>query len=494
MGESSVTLPTFRVQDKPVGEPAAAPEISARFDPARSTILRAVSKLDLIIRGGTVVTAREVLRADIGVQDGRIVAFQPEFTEAADEIIEAAGWHALPGVIDAHVHFNEPGRTEWEGLASGSRALAAGGGTLFFDMPLNSNPPVLDPASFHAKRTLAARESVADFAIWGGLTPRNLEQVEPLAGCGVIGLKAFMCASGMDEFPAADERTLREGMKRAAQMKLLVAVHAESEATTRQLTEERAAHGVTTARDFLDSRPIEAELEAIRVALDLAGETGCPLHIVHVSCGEGVALVAAARARGVDATCETCPHYLTLSEEDFLAQGAVAKCAPPLRPLDARARLWQRLLAGEVATVGSDHSPAPAALKTGDDFFKIWGGIAGVQHTLPLLLHEGHHQRGLELPAVSRLLSHNVALRFRLPPEKGGLKIGGDADIALVDLGAEFEVQREELLDRHRLSPYVGRRLRGRVRRTLLRGQTIFSEGKILPKPAPRLIKPLRNV
>jgi allantoinase len=445
--------------------------------------------LDIVIRGGQVVTAREVLRTDIGLADGRIVAFGDDLPAAKQETIDATGLHIFPGVIDPHVHFNEPGRTEWEGLETGSRAFVAGGGAVFFDMPLNSSPPVLDVAAFNAKRNVA-RSSLADFALWGGLTPKNLNELDRLATRGVIGFKAFMCHSGLDEFPAADEKTLRQGMAIAALHKLPVAVHAESDAITSQLTQERVEHGLTSARDWLDSRPIEAELEAIRVALKLAEETKCKLHIVHVSCGEGVAHVAAAKKRGIDVTCETCPHYLALTEDDLFTLGAPAKCAPPLRPKATQDLLWAMLQAGHIAFVASDHSPAPPEMKMGEDWFKTWGGIAGVQHTLSLLLTEGHHQRGLDLPSIARLTSHNAAVRFDLRQEKGGIKIGAEADFAFVDLNAEFEVHRWELLNRHPLSPYAGRKLRGKVVRTMVFGQTLFLDGKIVATRGGNLLKP----
>jgi allantoinase len=392
-------------------------------------------------------------------------------------------------VIDAHVHFNEPGREDWEGFETGGRAFVAGGGTTFFDMPLNSSPPLLTVEAFDAKCQLAPK-ATADFALWGGLTPFNLDQLEALAARGVIGFKAFMCDSGLDEFPAADDETLRFGMATAAGLNLPVAVHAESDEFVRRLTEERLAHGLTSMRDWLDSRPIEAELEAIGIALELAMETGCKLHVVHASCGEAVALIAAGRQRGVDVSCETCPHYLTLTEDDLFDLGAFAKCAPPLRPKASQDLLWAEIFAGRVTTIGSDHSPAPPAMKAGEDVFKIWGGIAGVQHTLPLLITEGYHQRRLDLPSIARLTSHNVAVRFDLPPEKGGIKIGADADFAFVDLDATFEVKRWELLNRHPLSPYAGRTLHGTVVRTMIAGRTVFLDGKIVSTGGGRLLKP----
>ncbi|MDB6111694.1 MAG: allantoinase, partial [Pedosphaera sp.] len=278
------------------------------------------------------VTATTAKPLDVGVADGRIVALKADLQASSREVIDATGLHIFPGVIDAHVHFNEPGRTQWEGFVTGSKALAAGGGTLFFDMPLNAHPPTLDADSFSQKLSAAKAGSLVDFAFWGGLVPTNLDHLEELAELGVIGFKAFMSNSGIEDFSSVDDHVLREGMKRAARLKKIVAVHAESDVLTRELSEQSLRLGKTSVRDYLDSRPIEAELDAIKRALAIAGETGCALHIVHVSCGVGIALIAKAQKAGVDVTCETCPHYLVLTEEDVVHLGAVAKCAPPLRP------------------------------------------------------------------------------------------------------------------------------------------------------------------
>ena len=448
-------------------------------------------ELDVLLRGGTVVAATELLSADLGVADGKIVALSPGLTSSSREIIDASGLHIFPGVIDAHVHFNEPGRADWEGIETGSRALAAGGGTLFFDMPLNAHPPTVDADSFDQKLAAARANSLTDFALWGGLVPGNLDRMEELAARGVIGFKAFMSNSGIDDFESVDDTTLREGMKRAARLKKIVAVHAESETMTRDLSQQLLRAGKTGIRDYLDSRPIEAELDAIARALAFAADTGCALHIVHVSCGAGITLIASAKKMGIDVSCETCPHYLTLTEEDMLALGAIAKCAPPLRSDSARETLWRCLEAGQVTTVGSDHSPSPPGMKQDANFFKVWGGISGAQHTLPLLITHAHIKREAALTLIGQWLSENVARRFDLPPQKGGIKISADADLALVDLGAEFTVEKEDLFYRHRQSPYVGRSLRGRVKQTLLRGRTLFKDGKITAKPLGQLVKPV---
>ena len=448
-------------------------------------------ELDLLLRGGTVVTATELRAVDIGVAGGKIVALESGLAAASKEQIDVSGLHIFPGVIDAHVHFNEPGRTDWEGFATGTRALAAGGGTTFFDMPLNAHPPMVDAASFDLKLQAAKINSLTDFALWGGLVPGNVDKLEELAERGVIGFKAFMSNSGIEDFASVDEETLRAGMKQAARLKKIVAVHAESETMTREFTERQLRAGKTSIRDYLDARPMEAELEAIRRALALAGETGCALHIVHVSGGAGIALIAEAKKIGVDVSCETCPHYLTLTEEDVVRLGAVAKCEPPLRTAAAQAELWRQVAAEQVMTIGSDHSPAPPEMKTDANFFKVWGGISGAQHTLPLLITEGQVKRGVALPLLSRLLSFNVARRFGLPARKGSIAVGADADLALVDLGAEFTVEPQDLFYRHRQSPYVGRTLRGRVRQTFLRGRLLFKDGKIIAQPLGELVKPI---
>lgn len=446
-------------------------------------------EFDLIIRGGQVVTADAVVTADVAVSDGVIVAVEPDLAGNSHHEIDATGLHLLPGLIDAHVHFNEPGRTDWEGWATGSQALAAGGGTTACDMPLNAHPPTLDLASFEQKLAAASRSSVTDFALWGGLVPGNRDHMPELAEAGVIGFKAFMSASGTDDFTAADDLTLYEGMQEAASLGLIVAVHAESDTITSNLAARAIAAGRTSAADYLASRPVIAEVEAIARAITLAEATGCALHIVHVSTGRGVELIVAARARGVDVTAETCPHYLLLTGEDLERIGASAKCAPPLRDALEQAALWDHLATGNLAMVTSDHSPAPASMKTGDDFFQIWGGIAGIQSTLPALLSEGHHGRGLPLPLIADLIAGAVARRFRIPG-KGAIQPGFDADLALIDLDQEWQLTTADLLDRHQLSPYAGRHFRGRVVSTLLRGEPTFQQGEAATTPRGRLIRP----
>ena len=449
-----------------------------------------MSQYDVLLRGGTVVTAEAVAPADIAIVDGRIAVCAPELAGAAAEEIDARGLHIFPGVIDAHVHFNEPGRTEWEGFATGTRALAAGGATAYIEMPLNAHPPTVDAASFDLKLAAAQASSLVDFAFWGGLVPGNLEQMDELAERGMVGFKAFMSNSGIEDFPAVDDLTLYEGMRRAARLKRIVAVHAENEGITAALAQRARQQGRIGVRDYLASRPAVAELEAIARAILFAEETGCALHIVHVSTGRGVALVAAARARGVEVTCETCPHYLALTEDDVERIGVVAKCAPPVRSAAEQTALWDALIGGDIPIVASDHSPSPPKMKVGEDFFAVWGGISGCQTLLRVLLTEGWERRHISLSTLAAVASANVASRFGFAPAKGAIAPGADADLALVDLSRSDVLHSSDLLHRHQHSPFVGRRLRGHIVRTLLRGITVYRDGAIVSPPRGQMLRP----
>jgi allantoinase len=449
-----------------------------------------MSLYDLIIRNGMLVTAGGTNHADLAISDGRISEVGPELEGASSEDIDATGLHIFPGVIDAHVHCNEPRRTDWEGFSTGTAALAAGGATLFFDMPLNSHPPTLDAASYDLKLSAAQASSLIDFGLWGGLVPGDLDRLDELADRGVVGFKAFMSNSGIDDFPACDDLTLYEGMARAARLGLIVAVHAENDALTTSLAMRAILQGRTSVRDYLQSRPVIAELEAIGRAILYAQETGCSLHIVHVSSGRGVEMVAEARLRGIDVSCETCPHYLSLTDEDVERLGGIAKCAPPIRSQEEQDTLWRSLADGTLPMVASDHSPAPPEMKEGENFFAVWGGISGCQSLLQLLLTDGYAARNLPLMDVARVTSSYVARRFGLLPQKGSLQIGADADITLVDLENSTVLRREDLFYRHKQSPYIGKAMNGRVVRTMVRGTTVYLDGKIVSKPVGRLVKP----
>ena len=442
---------------------------------------------DLLIRGGNVVLPDGVVDVDVAVEDGTIVEIGRDLAGGAKEEVDATGLHVFPGVIDPHVHFNEPGRTDWEGFDTGTAALSAGGGTLFFDMPLNSTPLVLDAAAFDTKVAAAEANSRTDFALWGGLTPDNLDKLEELADRGVVGFKAFMSGSGIDDFRAADDFTLYKGMRIAAKLGMIVAVHAENDAVTSGLAAEARREGRTSAMDYLRSRPVSAEVEAIRRVVSFAEELDCKVHIVHVSSEEG-AWTAHSFSGAALTTFETCPHYFLLTEDDMVQVGARAKCAPPLRKPHDADTLQLMMRTGEIDFVASDHSPAPASMKTGDDFFKIWGGIAGVQSTLPAVLTL---DPPLPLERVAALTATNAAERFGIEG-KGKIAVGYKADFSIVDTGVTYKLTRDMLLDRHKLSPYVGRTFRGLVRRTIVRGHTVFQDGHSVGGFRGRLVTPRR--
>lgn len=416
---------------------------------------------DLLVRSGTVVTGSGVAVADIAVSEGRITEVGPHLDATAAEVIDARGLHVFPGGVDSHVHFNEPGRTQWETIANGSAALAAGGFTSFVDMPLNSLPVTTSAAAFDAKLAAMERSSRVDFGLWGGLVPGNLDQLRPMVERGAAGFKAFMCPSGIDEFPACDEQVLREGMERIAQLGSILLVHAED---PNLLTDP----GGPTPRDFLRARPAEAEVRAIERAIELAQKTRCALHVVHVSTARGAELIHAASAAGADVTGETCPHYLLYTEADLERMGGQAKCAPPFRTEADRDALWRMLADGRLPMVVSDHSPSTRDLKQAADFSQVWGGISGCQSTRQLLLAEDR----LGVAVIAAATATNVARRFGLA-RKGEIAPGFDADLWLVDLSWHGAVRAEDLLYRNPFSAHEGRPIRGRTVHTLVRGRAV---------------------
>lgn len=417
----------------------------------------------MIVRGGTVVTARGVARADIVINHGRIVEVGPDL-EGFGQVVDAAGLHVFPGGVDSHVHFNEPGRTEWETIADGTAALAAGGYTSFVDMPLNNLPVTTTVAAYDLKVEAMSRSATVDWGLWAGLVPGNLEQLGPLAARGALGFKAFMCPSGIDEFPPCDLDILRAGMETIAGLGSMLLVHAEAPSS---LTEPRGPG----ARDFIDSRPPQAEIDAIGDVIAIARDTGCRTHVVHVSTVQGMTMIAEAQLHGVEVSGETCPHYLLYADRDLERLGGAAKCAPPFRTSGNRDDLRAMVRAGEVEMVVSDHSPSAPELKRGDDFRTIWGGIAGCQSTRQLLLALDEVEPSL----VAALTATNVAKRFGLA-RKGDIAPGFDADLWLVDLGWSGTLRADDLLYEHRLSAHVGREIRGRTLRTLLRGEDVTKD------------------
>lgn len=444
-----------------------------------------MNKYDLIIKNGNIVSEHSVKKGDIGILNGKIVEVSPKIDETAttNEIINAEELYILPGLIDIHVHLNEPGRTKWEGIYTGSCSLAAGGVTTFFDMPLNSDPPLIYPDQFKVKEDLAREKSIIDFGILGGVVPENLNYLKDLKECGVIGFKGFMSNSGIKEFNYLDDNSLFEGLKKVSKLHSIVMLHAESEVITSHLASEAISEGRITAEDYAASRPIVSEIEAVDRAMCMAEVANCKIHIAHASNSEVVERVKLAKDRGVDVTLETCPHYLSLTVEDIVTQGAIAKCSPPLRKRDDVDQLWKALINGDIDIISSDHSPSSPDLKDmsdGKNIFSVWGGISSAQSTLNVLLEEGYWKRGVSLELVSKLTSANPARRFGIYPRKGTISVGSDADLAIIDLNQSFILKKEDLLYKHPVSPFIGKKFRGKVVYTVSRGHKVFEKGKIL--------------
>jgi len=431
----------------------------------------------LVIRGGIAVLPTGQRKVDIAVEDGVISAIGTHVRDAED-IIDADGLMVLPGVVDPHVHFNEPGREHWEGWEAGTRGAARGGVTTVLEMPLNAHPPTTTAAAFDAKLQIASQKSLVDFGLWGGLVPDNLQNLEILHQRGVVGFKAFMSHSGIDDFHRVTDGVLAVGLKTTARLGALVGVHAESQ----ELLDRQAAPG-SDRLSWCRARPPAAEVEAIQRLLVCMRGAGKDVraHVVHVSCAEGLAAVDAARSKGVAITAETCPHYLAFNEADFERIGPALKCAPPIRDATTQEALWDELLEGRVDFIGSDHSPCPAEdkQKGADDIRQAWGGVAGIQATLPVLITDGVHARGLSFERIAHLTATAPAQAFGLYPRKGAIAVGADADFAIVDPQRAWTFAADELETRSGVSAYLGKQFTGKVMRTIVRGRTVFMDGEI---------------
>ena len=442
-------------------------------------------KADLYLKNGLIVTEERIFPGGIVVMRGKIAQlFTSEAQIEAKEVIDLEGKIVLPGLVDDHVHFNEPGRTHWEGYHTGSMAAAAGGVTTVLEMPLNAIPPSIDQGKLAVKREAIQQEPVVDYAHWGGLVDNNLDALEGLDAAGVVGFKAFMSASGV-EFERIDDDVLYAGLLRTRHLGNLVGVHAENEYVTAMLGRELREAGRVDRAAWCESRPPAAELEAINRAIHWAKAAEGNLHIVHVTLADGIRSAEKAKQEGVHVTVETCPHYLFFDQDDFIRIGPAAKCAPPIRSRTEVDRLWECVLAGKVDTIASDHSPCTWEEKEPglDNIWKAWGGVSGVQTTLPVMLTEGVHKRGLALTDLVRMLSTNPARLFGLYPQKGTLLPGADADLVIIDLDREWRLEEDDLFYKNKHSPYIGYTFKGAVERTMVRGVTVYQNGQIMVPP-----------
>jgi allantoinase len=444
---------------------------------------------DLVISSSRVVTPDGVRPGAIVVSQGVITAIVPpgRAPDAARRL-DAGTAAVLPGVVDSHVHVNEPGRTDWEGFASATRAAAAGGVTTLIDMPLNSIPAATTVSALEEKARAATGQSMVDYGFWGGVVPGNLDDLEPLTRAGVLGFKCFLVPSGVDEFGHVTEADLVPAMRRLAALDQVLLVHAELPGPIAAAA--GAARGDPRRyATWLAARPPAAELEAIDLLLLLALETGCRIHIVHLSSARALERIAAARAAGAPVTVETCPHYLTFAAE-AIPDGATAyKCAPPVREAENRERLWHGLSRGDIALVASDHSPAPPALKCLDtgDFLSAWGGIASLELSLAATW-TGARARGHDLPVLGRWMALGPA-RLAGLDRKGRIAPGCDADVVVFDPDEEWTVDASRLHQRHPVTPYAGLALRGRVRRTFVRGNCVYENGEFPGPPVGRWLR-----
>jgi allantoinase len=424
------------------------------------------------------VVTREGLRpAAVQVRDGRIAEILPEAPRGRGaEVLDFENLVVFPGLVDSHVHVNDPGRAHWEGFATATAAAAAGGVTTLLDMPLNSIPPTTTVEALEEKRrALAAADSPIDVGLWGGAVPGNEDDLPGLAAAGVFGFKSFLAPSGVPEFEAVDERQLRKAMERIAALGTVLLVHAEDPAELRPF-----AGPARSYESYLASRPPSAEASAIRLVVRLALETGASVHVLHLSDADSLPLIEQARADGARVTVETCPHYLFFAAEEIADGNTALKCAPPIRGRANRERLWEGLRRGAIDFIASDHSPAPPETKeiSSGDFSRAWGGIASLELALSAVWTAARG-RGVAVERLAEWMSSAPA-RFVGLGDRGSVAPGLVADLVVWDPETSRTVDPAKLFQRHPVTPYAGRELAGVVRATFRRGEKIFEDGRLL--------------
>lgn len=440
-----------------------------------------MSNSEFVLYSRRVATAGGVVPAAVHVRGGRIASVAPgPPSRPGAAVLDLGELAVLPGLLDAHVHVNEPGRTEWEGFATATAAAASGGVTTFFDMPLNSIPPTTTAEAFGRKLESAAGRCRVHVGFWGGLVPGNAAELARLSAAGVFGFKCFLSDSGVPEFGRIEEAELSLAMAEIARLDALLLVHAELSGA---VATGPAGDGRAYA-SYLASRPRAAENEAVARMIRLCRTTGARVHILHVSSAEAAELVEEAKTDGLPVTAETCPHYLALDAEAVPDGATEFKCAPPIRERENRERLWRSLASGALDLIASDHSPAPPDLKerASGDFGRAWGGVASLGLALPVVWTEAR-RRGHSLADVARWMSSAPARLVRLDGWKGAVAAGQDADLVVFDPEAEWRVAPDRLRHRHKLSPYAGRTLAGAVVATYLKGEKIYESGRDFGAP-----------
>jgi allantoinase len=436
------------------------------------------------------LSSRVVLPEGIGpatvvIAGGRIESVAPGFAIPEGCAVRDFGADCiLPGLVDTHVHINEPGRTEWEGFSTATRAAAAGGYTTLVDMPLNCLPETTTVAALQEKRAAAQGQCWVDWEAWGGVVADNQQHIVPLAAAGVPGYKCFLVYPGIEGFTMVDEEQLRRAMPAVAASGLPLLVHAELTGPLNKAAATLAGADWTKYATYLASRPDEAEIFAIQWMIELCREFRTPIHIVHLSSAKALSMLASARLEGLPITVETCPHYLHLSAERIPDSATLFKCAPPIRSEMNRQRLWEGLVDGVIDLIASDHSPCPVEMKRLDsgDFRHAWGGIAGLSVSLPVIWTE-LRRHGLPLSHAARWMAEAPAKLAGLASRKGRIAAGFDADLVIFDPECSFVLNEDHLHFRHRISPYLGEELWGRVKQTFVRGHEIFSDGAFVGEP-----------
>ncbi len=443
---------------------------------------------DQIVRGQRVVLKEGTVPAAVHISDGIIDAVTaydelprgcPVF-EVEDDCV------LMAGLVDTHVHINEPGRTDWEGFETATRAAAAGGVTTIVDMPLNNIPATTTLEAFEKKLAAAEGKLSVDTGFWGGVVPGNVTELAKMFGAGVVGFKCFLIHSGVDDFPNVSEADLFEAMPELARLNALLIVHAEMPAPVEKASAAQTASGADprSYSTFLATRPKEAEDEAVALVIRLSRETKARVHIVHHCSASALEMLREAKREGVPVTLETCPHYLSFVAEEIPDGATEFKCCPPVRERENSEQLWAALAEGLIEMVVSDHSPCPPGMKCADtgNFLEAWGGISSLQLRLPVMWTEAR-RRGYSFNHLAEWLAHAPARLAGLEQRKGSLDAGSDADLVIWNPEAEFTVEPSMIEHRHKLTPYAGRLLSGVVRKTFLRGQLIYDDGNFSSEP-----------
>jgi allantoinase len=442
-----------------------------------------------VLRSNRLVMPDGIRPAAIMIREGAIARIGGRQDFSSEHAFDYGDSVIMPGIVDTHVHINEPGRTEWEGFETATTSAAAGGVTTIIEMPLNSIPPTTTGEALETKIAAARGKLYVDVGFWGGVVPGNENELPKMLEDGVFGFKCFLVPSGVPEFEAASESVLRNVLPQLARMGVPLLVHAELPEVIDPATLAAKVKDPKSYSTWLQSRPKEAEDRAIELLIALAERYNARIHVVHLSSSSAIPKIRAAKKRGVSITVETCPHYLSLAAEEVPNGATAFKCAPPIRESANQQELWAALREDVIDFVASDHSPAPPAMKCCDtgDFMRAWGGIASLQLGLPLVW-TGARKRNIGIEHVADWLCRRPA-RLAALPQKGEIRAGCDADFVIWNPEESFEVRSERLHFRHKLTPYSGRRLFGVVQSTFLRGEEIYSDGRLTGRPHGRALR-----